>query len=194
MCILDKQINAYYIKNKTPLRIHQGDIIRDIKLENDIGKLNDSHQETLTALNFPYVLVLSQDCDLLQFFNGMKSSTDTFNQYIPNVIILPLYMKDDFKNGDNLNFLNVSQSRRSSDQMKMIDQNREPRYQHLMPSRSFALPDLYADFKVYYTMPPNELFKFYESNYVATVNVLFRESITLRFTNYLSRIGLPEIQ
>lgn len=56
------------------------------------------------------------------------------------------------------------------------------------------LPELVIDFKHYYAIPRDTLFRMYPEHYLVTINQLFRESLSQRFSNYLSRIGLPELE
>lgn len=191
MCMLEKQISSSFVKNEKIDRIYQGDLLSNISLS--IISQSDDDNVGVTEINFPYVLVLSQDCDLKQFFDKQNSESkdNVFNQYIPNVLIAPCYYEEDFKSGENLSFLNISQARHSSEQMKLIKQERDPRYHYIDSFDDFNIPALYIDFKVYYTISPQDLFEKYENSYVATVNALFRERITQRYTNYISRIGLP---
>lgn len=41
------------------------------------------------------------------------------------------------------------------------------------------------------TVPRNELYKIHSDLYVLTLSELFREELSQRFTNFISRIGLP---
>lgn len=53
------------------------------------------------------------------------------------------------------------------------------------------IPELVIDFKHYYTIPTEEMYEAYKENYLASVEPLYREDLSQRFANYLSRIGLP---
>lgn len=190
MCILEKQINTYFIKNENPQRICQGDLLSNLSIS--ISSYS-AEELKVVDITFPFVVVLSQDCDLMQYFD-VKNRTKkdgVFNQYLSNVLIAPCYYKNDFKSGENLSFLNINQTSRSSDQMKLINQEREPRYHYIEADGELKIPELYIDFKVYYTVQPDDLFSSYKECYIATINALFRERITQRYTNYISRIGLP---
>lgn len=191
MCMLENQINSSFIRNTDPQRIHQGDLLSNVQIQ--ISSLNENKDIEVTDINFPYVVVLSQDCDLKQYFEANKKARNEglFNQYLPNVLIAPCYFNEDFKSGENLAFLNINQNRKSSEQLKFIKQERDPRYHYIKANEVFNIPDLYIDFKIYYAIPPTNLFSNYNSSYVATINALFRERLTQRYSNYISRIGLP---
>ena len=62
MCKLS-QINTYYRKHNFG-RILQGDILRDVKFSYAVQE-----DSVIVEYYFPYIIVLSQDCDLQQDFN-----------------------------------------------------------------------------------------------------------------------------
>jgi hypothetical protein len=67
MCRLEKQINSYFVKNENIDRIYQGDLLSNINLSIISTKSQDVE---VTDIKFPYVVVLSQDCDLMQYFGA----------------------------------------------------------------------------------------------------------------------------
>lgn len=74
---------------------------------------------------------------------------------------------------------------------KQIRDQNNARYQFLEPDLELLVPELVIDFKHYYAIPRATLFKMYKEHYLVTINQLFREFLSQRFSNYLSRIGLP---
>ena len=194
MCTLREQIKSHFITN-LPSRIHQGDLLQNVKISTTVP-IKDSDRKICEVIefNFPYMVVISQDCDLKQYFVAKQNSTQVFNQYLSNLLLVPCFLKEDFKEGNNLSFLELKQERHSSDQMKRILQGREPRYHYLAAEQTLKIPELFIDFKICYTIHPDVLFATYPTSYVATVNALFREHLTQRYSNYISRIGLPDLQ
>lgn len=169
----------------------QGDIIRDIKIPRIV--LGDKVEE----LSLPYVVLLSQDCDLDKSVNGGivdAAGIKKNNQYLPNVLILPAFTSESVRDGKHLKGLfDIIQDRIHSDIWKKVTQNNEDRYHFLNSYRAFQIPDLIIDFKIYFSIEYSELIKFYNNGgYLGTINELFRERLSQRFTNYLARIGLPD--
>jgi hypothetical protein len=74
-----------------------------------------------------------------------------------------------------------------------IKQNNNERYHYLPSYLDFQIPELLVDFKMYFTLPINVVFSGVNPFYLATINELFREKLSQRFSFYLSRIGLPDI-
>ncbi len=172
-------------------RISQGDILRDIKF--NIVKNNNEVQE----ICFQYAIVLTQDCDLEQY---QKKRTEikkgeVFNQYIPNLLIIPGFPAESLRQGDHLTELyNYQQDRINSDKWKIVKSNKDERYHFLKGNVDLQVPDMVCDFKNIYTIGFDYIFEQYKKVYLATVNELFRENLSRRFTNYFSRIGLPVLK
>jgi len=175
------------------LRICQGDILRDTELV----FLDDNNKRY--NLYYPYIIVLSQDCDLMYGMEGINidpksDSLVPMNQYLPNVLLAPAFREEDIKKGKHLiEQFRVEQESLNSDRMKIIRKNKNPRYHYLQGLQSAQIPELIIDFKHYITYPIKYTFDFYTKSYLATVNELFREDLSIRFCSYLARIGLPEL-
>lgn len=191
MSILENQIKNYYISKTNPNRIEQGDLLKDVEVSLLINEENDKYQSL--DICFHHMLVLSQDCDLEQFFNAQEKDKKHLNQYLHNVILLPCFYRDEIENGTCADFIDIVQEPLSKKQIDKIKKDEFLRYQYVRENNTLAIPELFIDFKAYYTLPPNYLFSKYNDLYIATINALFRERITQRYSNYISRIGLPVI-
>ena len=78
-----------------------------------------------------------------------------------------------------------------SKRWKIVQNNQNPRYHFLKGEKMYQVPNIVIDFKHYYTIPRDELYKNYKNHYIGSINELFREALSQRFAYYLSRIGLP---
>ncbi|WP_292474386.1 hypothetical protein [Methanosphaera sp.] len=47
------------------------------------------------------------------------------------------------------------------------------------------------DFKRYYTVSTSYIYSVFSDYYLISLNELYRENLSSRFANYLSRMGLP---
>ena len=189
MSILENQIKEYYIKKENISRIEQGDLLTDVPISQILSE-DENGVKTIDII-FHHMLVVSQDCDLEQFFTAQKKDEGNINPYLHNVILIPCFFKDEMETGGCLDYIGISQSPLNKKQFDKIKKSELVRYQYLEQDYNLSIPELYLDFKAYYTLPPNYLFSLYDVKYVATINALFRERITQRYTNYISRIGLP---
>ena len=75
---------------------------------------------------------------------------------------------------------------------KNLRQNETPRYHYLEFDESIPIVNSVIDFKHYFTVNVEQLREHKQSNFVCSVSEIYREHISQRFANYLSRIGLPE--
>ncbi|MCX5709657.1 MAG: hypothetical protein NT088_02875 [Candidatus Omnitrophica bacterium] len=191
--MLKSKITTVYEKHNCQ-RICQGDILRDVQFY-IIGK-----GSAQVDLKFPYVIVISQDCDLEE---GEKKKVAKptpeglieFNQYLPNILILPAFPAELVKQGEHLKELfSVKPVNIGSDLWKFIKKNSDPRYQFLHSDVALQIPEMVIDFKIHYSVPFCYFEEKYKKFYLATINELFRERLSQRFFSYLNRIGLPNIK
>jgi len=192
--MLKSKINCNYARHDCQ-RISQGDILRDFTFV-ITGKGGNQLE-----LKFPYIVVLSQDCDLehgaklvpLQESSPEESIID-FNQYLHNILFLPAFPSEFVRNGQYLKDLFKMQTTTiNSDRFRVIKSNENPRYHIMSPDAEFQIPELAIDFKAYYTVQFNSFYESYKDHYLATTNELFRENLSQRFAYYLNRVVLPEL-
>jgi len=188
MCKLS-QINTYYRRHNFG-RILQGDILRDVKFNYAI------QENSIIKYFVPYMIVLSQDCDLKQDFNNHMddSSNKKHDKYLPSILVCPAYLSDDFRKGKHLESFDLKMESKNSKQFKDIKNNQNPRYHYLEHYPEYQIPSLVLDFKHYYTFHTEYLYSIYGNHYMSSLNELFREALSQRFSYYLSRIGLPIIK
>ena len=82
----------------------------------------------------------------------------------------------------------------NSDSWRTLKRNNIYRYHFLDSDGVFLVPDLVIDFKHFFTIPREVIYERAREKYLATLGSLFRENLSLRFSQYLNRIGLPDIE
>jgi hypothetical protein len=188
------------IEESAELRIRQGDILKNVEMVE--YAIEDNGVMEISKIQFPYSIVLTQDCDLNQdYFNQQdvhskkQNSSDkiSHDKYLMSVLVAPLYNYEHVRNGEHLSELELA--------MQLIEKNKTPdkhirsnsnsRYHYLEFPVDVKLVPQVIDFKHYFTCNLNHLVKHKENNFVCSVSVLYRELISQRFANFLSRIGLP---
>ncbi len=177
--------------------LSQGDIYRDVEwcesIEESEGIL------TIEKVRFPYVIVLTQECDLkFDYENrwGELKSKDNQDKQLISVLVAPIYNVEHFYTGVHLSELGLKMADvpRSGTRGELLKQNKNPRYHYLVFAQETRIPDSVIDFKHYFSVNVEYLKSIQDSNFVCRVAPLFREDISQRFANFLSRIGLPELK
>lgn len=194
------RIDSYYLKHDSQ-RIVQGDLLRDINFVIPLG--NEGGDILNSQVTLPYIIVISQDCDL---FQGITEKVDytsimnievstpkiNFNQLIPSIIFSPAFNSQHLREGIHLKDLfNVSPESINSERWKLIKQNSNERYHFLTKDIDHQVPELVVDFKIYFTLPTSWFILNHRTHYLTTLNEIYREDFSRRFYNYHSRIALP---
>lgn len=182
--------------------IRQGDILRDVEHVEDA--FLDSERPgylRVESLFFPYIVVLSQDCDLKWDVEARNEKKWKPDKQIESILVCPAYNRELFARGEPLKGLPRGKMRiwdakkKSGDlttDWKTLIQNKNPRYHHLEGDSALLLPDLIVDFKHFYTIPRSRLYRLHSKCFAGAIRELYREHLSRRFANFLSRIGLPE--
>jgi len=182
------------VKTKKLARISQGDIFKNVEFLEYALEKNGLIE--ISKIIFPYVIVLTQDCDLNQDYTVRWSKRDSDNEdkKIFSVIVAPLYNLEHVFNGVHLSEIEMKMApiTRNKTPGKNLKNNQTPRYHYLeFPSNIPIVPSI-IDFKHYFTVNVEYLKRHKKSNFICQVRELYREDISQRFSSFLSRIGLPE--
>jgi hypothetical protein len=196
-------MTRHYTESAGP-RIRQGDILRDVEHVEDA--FLDSEKPgylRVESLFFPYIVVLSQDCDLKWDVEARNAKKWKPDKQIESILVCPAYDIMLFAKGEHLKDLapgrgemriwNVEKKHgHPTTDWKTLIQNKNPRYHHLEKDSTLPLPELIVDFKHFYTIPRSRLYRLHGKCFVGAIRELYREDLNRRFANFLSRIGLPE--
>lgn len=178
-------------REHTKERIVQGDILQNITFYLWDG-FKDGEIE-LKKRFLPYIVILTQDCDLKWDFKKRNDKTrEDEDKYLLSILVCPAYEAEYVRTGTHLAKLNMQMQRIPSKEYKKVRQNDNPRYHFLKKDLERNIPELIVDFKHYYTTTRNILYELYDTHFLASMNELFREDISQRFTAFLSRVGVPE--
>lgn len=175
----------------------QGDIFRDVSY---IYKTSDNKSFVdITEFEFPYVVVISQSCDVsamsIMVGEGGKSL-----KFMPSVLLAPIYDKETLKSGEVFNEIIKSadyhiskEDHFNSKQFETIKNDNHYRFQLLQfkGKNPIDFENPIIDFKHYFTVSV-EYLNSIRNNRVCHLDQLFCENITLRFSNYLSRVAFPD--
>lgn len=186
--------------DKDNARIEQGDLIEGLSYT--IAKRTEE-EISFDEINFPYTVVITQDCDLEQDFNQREENKgkeiDAINdhdKYLGTICLLPAYNAETVRLGTHLQPLELKMKKIDGDRWKPLKQNQVERFHYLNPDTKRGIPDLVIDFKHQYTITRTELYEIIKAKPEMRrfkVGELFREDLSFRFANFLSRIPVPKI-
>ena len=117
--------------------------------------------------------------------------TDT---YIESILVCPAHEEALFIAGQHMVDIGLEQMQNWSvkaSPWKTLVQNKDPRYHYLAGDQQVGIGVMIIDFKHFFTIPRARLCREYADSFVGAINPLFRELLSQRFANFLSRIGLP---
>jgi hypothetical protein len=177
-------------------RFHQGDILGEIEVVLWVFKKEKevvSSSMEIRKRRLEYAIILTQECDLEQDVNNRKDCKEHSDKFIPSILLIPAYPAEKVRTGTH--FEGSKMQSFHSKMWSLVKQNQDYRYHYLTEFPDFQVPYLVADFKHYFTIPRDVLYESYMNNqhYVASLAELFRENLSVRFAQYLARIGLPEL-
>lgn len=186
------QIDSVYIKHAMG-RVRQGDIYRDIPVlfwESS----DDTPDFAITSITLSYAVVMTQDCDLeSDYRNRSELNPAKHDKYLQSILLCPAYPAEYFKSGTHLEDLRLQMEKWNSTAYGSIKRQSHSRFHYLENDQENQVQELIIDFKHYYTVPRDILY-LYNDKYLISLNALFREHLSQRFSNYLCRIGLPDLQ
>lgn len=183
--ITETYIDSYSI-------INQCDIFENVEFVEYVKEIDSTIE--ISKIIFPRVIVLTQACDLMQDHSARVRGANQ-DKYLISVIVAPIYNFEDFRMGEHLKQIGLQMlpiGGRNKTPCKNIMQNENKRYHYLKFKEGVPITESVIDFKHYFTVNMSYLNSIYKDHYVCSVNSLYRELISQRFSNFLSRIGLPD--
>lgn len=190
---MQTQILNEFIKITPKIRINQGDILKDLSIVFQSGFDKDNPDEAIiSVVSLPYAIVVSQECDLEHDYNNKTTNKVDQDKYLPNILVLPAYLANQFKEGTHRGEGVKGMAWNSSNLWKPITQNNNNRFHYINAYEDYQIPNLVIDFKHIYTVNRDFVYSGIDNLYLASICEIYRENISQRYSQYLSRIGLPE--
>lgn len=169
-------------------RITQGDIFQNIEVIEHISI--EKSQVKVDRIIFPFVVCLNQECDLENDYNYREQNINK-DGCLLHLAIAPAFIFDQYLAGNHWGriFTENRGQKRTDTIIKKITDNEIPRY-HYLKFPDSDMPELIIDFKHFFTINRFSLYGQLEKRF-CSMDDLFRENISQRFSNYIARIGLP---
>jgi len=184
--MLKSKVKGRYRKGRNA-RLYQGDILKDITFVTGRSEKEKEKDE----YSLPFFIIMNQDCDLNNDFNyRKKTDSEEQDKFLLSILVCPAFSIEDFASGNHLGDWKMRVIyKKEIEKIKKNDS--EKRYHYLESNNELSIPELVVDFKCFFTIPRDLIYSHKKQGYVASLNELFREELSQRFANYLSRIGLP---
>jgi hypothetical protein len=149
----------------------------------------DSELKDAQVIIHPFAIVLTQDCDLTQDWRQRQSLPVDEGKLLPSVLFAQVHQA-----------LHLRARIEGSEMWKRVKQNKDERYHFLeaVPDQEDALgeglPELGIDFKRYFTIPTDEVYKRIEKDTRRRCRLRspYLEHLSTRFCYYQFRVALPE--
>lgn len=176
-------------------RISQGDLIKDVEYIEYVIEKNGNIE--VSKINFPLIIVLTQDCDLNQDHEFRKNATQksTNDKQLMSILVAPIYNVDHFYDGTHLSEIGLKmepfEKRPKKSKNKLFVDNEISRYHNLKFPDGVPIVESVIDFKHYFSVNVQYIENLKKTNFIGKVFELYREDISHRFSAFLSRIGLP---
>ncbi|MEX2741068.1 hypothetical protein AB3480_06425 [Rhizobium mongolense] len=147
----------------------------------------DAETNEISAIQHPYVIVASQDCDLFQDYGRLESGQDSD---LNCILCYEAHLATDVRG-------RVA----GSDIWKRVSQNNDDRYHALQSAAAeydnlaVGIPDMVIDFKKFFAITNLDLssqIKKGEANRRTRLKEPYREHFQSRAAFYLQRVALPE--
>ncbi|WP_428488288.1 hypothetical protein [Rhodopila sp.] len=165
--------------------IRQAEIMSNVARQ--IYTFRDDNSAAVIEIYYPYVIVLSQDCDLLRDY---EERANRRSSAVNGILLYEARPAAEMKQI-------IPPGR---DVWKAVIQNNHERYHYLeeIPSRSdqsaTGIPDLIVDFRRFFTLSPQEIYRQIEMASMKRRCMLlppYKEHLQTRAAFYFQRVTLP---
>lgn len=181
---------------KNDAQLRQGDIISDVQYLENVDMHGD--EVTLNRIVFPLVIVLTQDCDLNSDYRAHTKENSNEDKYLLSVLVAPLYNYGQVIEGSHLADIQWKMtpipvnSKHGTTAAENLKKNLTQRYHYIAFPPPMQIVPQVIDFKHYFSVNTQKLQCHKEKSFVCSIAPIYRESLSQRFSYFLSRIGIPD--
>lgn len=193
---MSTQAKAFY--KKTEDIICQGDIFKDVRYNYIESEEDDA--VNIIEYEFPLAVIISQACDTISMDRIVTNKNGKPTKFMPSILMCPIYEKGIIKSGVHIeeafsvnDFLMIKENTFQSDDYSVAKRDFHYRYHVLkvLIDDKVVIENAVVDFKHYFTVPMSYLINHKEDRIMQLEDV-FSEQLTLKFSNYLSRVAIPD--
>lgn len=177
--------------------VQQGDIFKNVKYIFDFKQTDDSIE--IVELTFPYVLIVSQSCDMLHASRLMSNEIHSESKLMFSVLAVPMYERETIISGEHLKELcddkiidfKINSPFITDEDKKVIKDGFHYRFHEIYFSDDWKIPDSIIDLKGFFTLNLTTINQI-KGQRIGRLNDWSSQQIVNKMSAFLSRVGLPE--
>ena len=177
--------------------VQQGDIFKNVKYIFDFKQTEDSIE--IVELTFPYVLIVSQSCDMLHASRLISNEIHSESKLMFSVLAVPMYERETIISGEHLKELcddkiidlKINSPFITDEDKKVIKDGFHYRFHEIYFSDDWKIPDSIIDLKGFFTLNLTTVNQLKEQR-IGRLNDWSSQQIVNKMSAFLSRVGLPE--
>ena len=178
--------------------VQQGDIFKDVTYIFDF-KRNDDEIEII-ELTFPYVLIVSQSCDMLHASRLLSSEIRSESKMMFSVLAVPLFERETIISGKHLQELiekkvmdfDINESFISDEDKKVIKNGFHYRFHEIDFPEESRIPNSIIDLKSFFTINLTSINQMKKQR-VGRLNDWASQQIVNKLSAFMARVGLPDV-
>lgn len=150
-------------------------------------------------LTFPYVLIVSQSCDMLHASRLMSNEIHSESKLMFSVLAVPMYERETIISGEHLKELcddkiidfKINSPFITDEDKKVIKDGFHYRFHEIYFSDDWKIPDSIIDLKGFFTLNLTTINQI-KGQRIGRLNDWSSQQIVNKMSAFLSRVGLPE--
>lgn len=180
-----------YVASPPTGELRQGEIISNlVQARLDITTVDATSEPKVERITHPYAIIVSQDCDLFQDYRARNGGAAKPDKLLPSILFCEVDTADAL----------IGTTIRSARERELFGKNKVERFHFLQKVAPDAdalregLPELGIDFKRYFSIPTDEVYKRleFEARRRCFMNSPYFEHLSDRFSYFQQRVALPE--
>lgn len=178
--------------------VQQGDIFKDVQYICDFKRSDDEIE--IVELTFPYVLIVSQSCDMLHASRLISSEINSESKMMFSVLAVPLFERETIISGAHLQELieekivnfNINPTFITEEDKKVIKEGFHYRFHEIDFPEESRIPNSIIDLKSFFTINLTSINKIKKQR-IGRLNDWASQQIVNKLSAFMARVGLPDI-
>ena len=177
--------------------IQQGDIFKDVTYICDFKRTDDEIE--IVELTFPYVLIVSQSCDMLHASRLLSCEIRSESKMMFSVLAVPLFERETIISGMHLKELidekimdfNIGEAFITDEDKKVIKDGFHYRFHEIDFPEESRIPNSIIDLKSFFTISLTSINQMKKQR-IGRLNDWASQQIVNKLSAFMARVGLPD--